>query len=47
MLLVHVLANTGHPEGGHLQRNTLITNAVKDGYGFEIQFYQLKYCKNI
>jgi len=30
MLLLHVSASGGHPNGGHLQRNIFITNTVKD-----------------
>ena len=29
MLLLHVSAPTGNPEGGHLQRNTFTTTAIK------------------
>jgi hypothetical protein len=29
MLILHVLACTGHLQGGHLQNNIFITNAIK------------------
>ena len=29
MLRLRVSASTGHPQGGHLQRNTFATNAEK------------------
>jgi len=29
-VLLHVSASAGHPQGGHLQSNTVRTNAVKD-----------------
>jgi hypothetical protein len=45
MLLLHVSASSGHPEGVNVQRNTIITNTVKMGiYGIRKQCYQLKYC---
>ena len=30
MFLIHILTSIGHLQGGNLQRNTVITNAVKD-----------------
>lgn len=32
MLLLHVSAPQGHPQGGNLQRNKFTTNAVRDVY---------------
>ena len=29
MLVLYILVSTGHPQGGHLQRNTFATNAEK------------------
>jgi hypothetical protein len=51
--LLHVSAFADHPLGGHLQRNTIITNVFKDVCvcvcvcGVKIQRYHLKYCSNV
>lgn len=38
MLLLHVLTSVGHLEGGHLQINTFIINAMEDGAHMKIKY---------
>jgi len=38
MLLLHVLTSAGHLHGGHLQINTFIINAVKDGAHMKLKY---------
>ena len=41
MLLLHVSAPMDHLQGGHLERNRFIMNAVQDVCEVKLQSYQL------